>query len=63
MVGMSDAFDLMDVDDIAAATGMTAREVRKALREAEAAGFLQVESISPHSVILRGVLPDDGEDG
>lgn len=58
---MSDAFDLMDVDDIAAATGMTTKEVRKALREAEAAGFLQVESISSSSIVLRGVLPDEGE--
>lgn len=55
---MTDLIDQIDVDTMAADLGMTVAQVRKALREAVAAGFLAVESIHPDVVILQGLIPE-----
>lgn len=55
---MADPIAAIDVAEMAADLGMAPAAVRKALREAVAAGFLAIESIHPDVVILQGLIPE-----
>lgn len=50
---------MLDLDEMARATGSTRAEVEAGIREAITAGLLSVAALDDETVTLQGTFPDD----